>query len=199
MGQVNDASFTRILGESMVELADANLDAVCKHTDGDRDVIRLNLIAFCTFGLTWSAADRLNEDQIGVFTTAVLSGAAGKARTSSQTKLLEMFRSRHEGFLTALMNVGQDQMALTNYFQACCSVDRIEVHFSDIYPDPNALEEMGNTLGGLTDDGKAMIQKVKAMRDPAIYRMDTFRSLELFNILMGLMEHLKESLSRLGR
>ena len=107
-----------------------------------------------------------------------------------------MLRNRHEGFVTALMNLGNNQLALSSYFMACCSVNRIEVGFSDIYPDPSALEEMEDML---TDAGKAMIQKVKAMRDPAVYPMDTFRSLELFNILMGLMEHLKVSLSRLGR
>lgn len=197
MGHLDDASFTRILGESMVEMADANFENVCQLVDGDRRVIRLNLIAFCAFGLTWAGSDRLDEEQIGAFSAGVLRGAAGKAGVSSPEKIIEMFRNRNLGFVTALMNNNNDPLALSRYFMACCSVNRIEVGFSDIYPDPSALEKIETILGGLTTAEKAMIQKVRAMRDPAIYPMEASKSMEVFNMLMGLMKHIKDSLSRL--
>jgi hypothetical protein len=199
MPPVNNESLTRILGESMVELAEANLERVCQHLTADRRLVRLNLIAFCAFGLGWWAADKLNDQQIGVFTAGVARGAAAKAGLGVSDKALEFFRSRHNGFLTALANQQHNQMALTNYFQACCSVDRIEIDYADIYPDPATLEEMGKTVGGLTQAGQAMIEKVRAMRKPAVYPMNAFGAFALFGLLTDLMEHLKQSLARLGK
>lgn len=198
MAQINDATFTAVLGESMVDLADATLDRVCKCSKGDRRLIRLNLIAFCTFGLSWAAADKLDERTIGVFTAGVLRGAAAKCGVPATDKVIQLLRNRHQGFLTAVMNLEHNQMALTNYFQACCSVDRVEIAYTEIFPDPEALEDMEKTLG-LTDAGREMIRKVRAMQKPAIYPMNSVSSMELFNVLMGLMEHLKQSLARLGR
>jgi hypothetical protein len=96
------------------------------------------------------------------------------------------------------MNLDSNQMALTNYFQACCSVDRLEVDYADIYPDPSALEAL-DKMSRLTDAGHELLRKIRGMPKPALYPMDPVTSMELFQTLTDLMQHLKQSLAKLGR
>lgn len=185
-------SYASSLGQAMVELADAKLDQVCKYSKGDKRLTRLNLIAFCTFGITWAAADKINKQTIDIFTSRVLHSAASKSGFPVPGKLVELFRNRQMGFLSAVVNLEHNQNALPNYFLACCSVDRIEIDYEDIYPDPADLEEMDKMFGLLTDEGREMIRKVRSMHKPAVYPLDTSASLPLVNLLMGIMEHAKQ-------
>lgn len=197
MSELNVARLSKSMGEGMVEIADSWLDKISPLVKGDHRVIRLNLIAYCTFSLVWSIDKKLNAEQLHTFTTDVIQSAAERAAVPPLSKLIEMFRSRHEGFLLCVLNLPHDQRAFDKYFSACCSVNSVKIGFLDILPDPDALEQMGKATGGLSDEGRMMVSKVRATKSPAIYSMDPFQSVKLFGTLMNLLEQIKHIVERL--
>lgn len=201
MPQFDDKAFITFLGGSMVEFADQTLERVFQVTEGDRRLVRLNLIAFCTFGLTWSALDKLNGPALDTFTAGVIHGAAEKCGISATDRVIRFLRSRHQGFLQAFagFNDNQSGVTLTSYFLACCSVDRLEVAYADIFPDPSDLEELERMGVSLTPGGSDLIRRVRAMSKPAIYPLNSTKSNDLFMIFMAILKRLKEVFARLDQ
>lgn len=199
MAGINDTSLGKTMGEAMVQVGEDWLDRICPLVKGDRRVVRINVIAFCTFSLIWSLEKKLTERQLVTVTSAVIEGAVARAGVGPFPKVVEMFRNRHEELLVAVANLQYDELALSKFFSACCSVNRTLIRYMDILPDPEALEEMGKTAGGLTDHGRSLLEKIRATPSPAIYSMDPFKSVRLVDALMGLLEHIKAGADRLKR
>jgi hypothetical protein len=189
----------RSLGEGMVQLADRSLITVCKYVVGDQRLARVNLIAFCAFGLRWTVADRLSDAHLDLFTDGVYASAATASREASSAATLALMRSRCNGFLDALEQGRRgNAIDLGYYFQACCSVDRIEIPYSDIYPNPDDMERGLSKIGPLTESAKEMISRVRAMPSPATYPMAGYNMHMLSMTLLNVLETIKNMFSKEG-
>lgn len=195
MSKLNDISNTAVLANSVVVVADSRINQIANIVKRDRQLVRANLIAYCAFCISWAASEILDERDVAAFSDRIVKVVTDKCGGSTKDRFGKMLRNRQEGFLVAVMNLEHDSLALANYFQACCSVDRIEIDYADIFPDPKSLEDLDKSVG-LTDAGRKMIKKIRSMNEPAIYPMEGLSSNELFNILASVMEEIKLLLAR---
>lgn len=194
MTPLNDAASWPVMGAIAVQNADALLGQMCEAVDGDREIVRLNLIGFLTYSMSWCVCDRLPGPAYENFISVLLTSAALRSALGPVDVLAEVFRNRHAGFLAAFQDSTRSPTAIPRYFQACCSTKRRDIAYGDIHPDPRDLERMIK-LWGPSANAQEQIERVRALTNPAVYPMDKFRTDRVFMMLMGIMNHVKEAIA----
>lgn len=185
-----------MLGQSAVDMAEQQLSKVAPLVDGDRNLVRLNLIAFFVYAWTWGAAGRLEGDALRRFRDGVARTAADRSGLKHTAKALSLLLNRYDGFAVSLERTQTDEEALSNYFQACCSVNRINIGPDDVYLHPDDMDSLARTMseygGSPTADFHQLKAKVLAMNNPATYRANYVCRLRLFDFLTSTLIACKE-------
>ena len=166
-------------GGTLVPMTNAVLTQVCSKVNATRPLVFLNLIAYGAFAFAWWASDYLDaDDDLGSFRDAVHQGVIAELKSPQPVRMMSFLQSRNLGFITALANLEGNSSALANYFQGCCSVDRVEIAFSDVYPNADDLEFMLTHFGG-TQAGKDLLARIRSIETPATYPMNSPQAAEL--------------------
>lgn len=189
-------------GEAAIECADGYFDSVTELIGGNHQINRANLIAYGTYCIGVTAASRLTESVLREFNVGVIHAAAAKSGMPRPDLLRAMFANRFIGYATAIGKTKDrtQPTPIANYFIACCTVNKIDVNYDDISPNPDELDAL--IQQGLVHDTAALrhtIARIRAIESPAIYSIQLEPKQTILGILINLHSRIQSAFEGLRR
>jgi hypothetical protein len=148
----------------------------------DPELVRANLIAYAAFNVTFHMARHVDRGDAQRFDDPFLEAVVRLGRLD-RLGGIRFLRSRCRGHTEAASAfIGGDQDALADYFQGCCSVNRVEIAYEEVYPNPDELQFRLDNFGG-TPAGYAKLGMIRGLSNPATYSNN--KSIEVSTYLIA--------------
>ena len=159
---MNAASLGEFVGNLIIHMAENQLPEVHKLVRRNRTATHFNLLLAFAWVSHVKLQQLLEDHDAGETVRMMLAAVMKRAMRITKWNYDVMrvaLENRLEGYDDASSDEQGDSLNnITKYFVACCEELRQEVHYDEIIPDPEDLEELGDMV-----DPKALAQ-LKRMR-----------------------------------